>query len=223
MQHRDEPWSRASSLILGLLLIGAGLVFLAVQTLGWVLPFDLGRVGWPLYIVAPGMVLLLVGLVMPEEPGAGLAIAGSIVTTTGLVLAYQASTDHFASWAYAWALVAPASVGAGMVLWGVLHLRGGMVRGGLATLGVGLVLFLVGFGFFEGVLNIGGERGLAPLGRQALPVALIVAGGAIIITRLWPRPRREWHATWSSPPPGDAPGSPTSDAPRPVSDQPPGS
>jgi hypothetical protein len=197
-----ETWSRTSSIVLGLLLIAAGVFFLAAQWYQFELPFDLGRIGWPLFIIAPGVVLMLVGLFLPDTPGSGLTIAGSIVATVGLILAYQASTDHYASWAYAWALVAPGAVGLGMLIWGLLHIRGRMVRDGIGALGVGLVLFVVGFAFFEGVLNVGGDRGLAPLGRQALPVALILAGLAVIVSRLWPRRRRDdWHV----PPPADGP------------------
>lgn len=191
-----EGMSRASSVVVGLLLIGAGVVFLAMQWYGLELPLDLARVGWPVFIIAPGVVLLFVGLLLPATPGVALAIAGSIVTTVGLVLAYQSSADHYASWAYAWALVGPAAVGLGMILWGSLHLRRNIAASGLATLGAGLVLFLVGFAFFEGVLNLGGDRGLAPLGRQALPIALIVAGVLVIATRLGPRRRRDaWSAS----------------------------
>lgn len=192
MQERENRWSRVSAVVVGLLLIAVGVVFLAVQSLGWQLPFDLGRVGWPLFIVAPGAVLLVVGLTLPAEPGVGLSIAGGIVTTVGLLLAYQSVYDHYASWAYAWALVAPTSVGAAMVLWSLLHGRGDIARGGIGALAVGLILFLAGFAFFEGVLNIGGDRGLAPLGRQALPIALIAAGILIIVTRLWPGRRHAW-------------------------------
>ncbi len=185
-------------MIVGVLLIGVGLIFLAVQNFGLVLPFDLGSVGWPLYVIAPGFVLLVIGLFLPATPGLGLTIAGGIVTTVGLLLAYQSSTDHFSSWAYAWALVAPGSVGAAMVLWGTVRLHGDTIRGGLAALATGLVIFLVGFAFFEGVLNLGRDRGLAPLGRQALPIALIVAGVLVILTRLWPRGRAgHSHRAWS--------------------------
>ena len=37
----------------------------------------------------------------------GLAIAGSIVTVSGLILLIQDATAHYESWAYAWALVFP--------------------------------------------------------------------------------------------------------------------
>lgn len=215
MNRQDSTWSRGATVALGLLLIIGGAILLAVQYLGWVLPFDLGQVGWPLWIILPGAAILAIGLVTPEQPGAGLAIAGSIITTVGLLFAYQSVTDHFASWAYAWALVAPGAVGVGMILWGLLHVRGRMVRDGLGVLGVGLVLFLVGFAFFEGLLHIGGGNGIAPLGRQALPAALIVAGVALIVTRLWPRRRDDWPAEQvgdpfpSAPPPAASNGDPS--------------
>src|SRR5688572_13434163 len=109
MQNRDTDWSRWAAIALGLLpIVGAGLL-LAVQYYGLVLP-DLGAFGWPIWVIAPGVLILIIGLVTPAEPGAGLAIAGSIVTAVGLLLAYQSSADHYASWAYAWALVAPGAV-----------------------------------------------------------------------------------------------------------------
>jgi hypothetical protein len=204
MQNRETDWSRWAAIALGLLFIVGGGLLLAVQYWGLTLPFDLTSFGWPIWVIVPGVAILVIGLVTPAEPGAGLAIAGSIVTAVGLLLAYQYSADHFSSWAYAWALVAPGSVGAGMILWGTLHLRGSMVRSGIWTLAWGLVLFLLGFAFFEGLLHLGGERGIAPLGRQALPIALIVIGVAIVLTRLWPR-RRDWSDSWSRPtePPPD--------------------
>jgi hypothetical protein len=216
MNNRDSNWSRGATVAIGLLLVVGGAILLAVEYLGWALPFDLGAVGWPLWIVIPGAAVLVIGLITPEEPGAGLAIGGSIITAVGLVLAYQSVTGHFASWAYAWALVAPGAVGVGMILWGLFHLRGSMIRNGLGVLGVGLVLFLAGFAFFEGLLHIGGERGIAPLGRQALPTALIVAGVVLIITRLWPRRRDEWRTPPPEPPRSDSTGGAPLAPPDPV-------
>jgi len=212
MQEREDRWSRVSVVVIGLLLIGVGVLFLAVQSFGYQLPFDLGNVGWPLFIIAPGMVLLVVGLTLPAAPGVSLASAGAIVTTVGLLLAYQSAYGHYASWAYAWTLVAPTSVGAAMVIWSLLHGRGDIARAGLGALAVGLILFLVGFAFFEGMLNIGGGRGFAGLGRQALPVALIAAGVLIIAARLWPSSRRGWDSNAERHrPAADAP--PTSEPP----------
>ena len=182
-------WSRASAIVLGILLIVAGVVLLAVNVYNVELPFDLGQIGWPVFVIVPGLALIVVGLITRGEAGVGLTVAGAMVATIGGILAYQSSTEHWSSWAYAWALIAPTAVGAAMFLWGVFHGRGDLVRQGLSGLGVGLVLFLVGFAFFEGVLRLGGERGLAPLGRQALPIALIAIGVLIILSRLWPRRR----------------------------------
>ena len=188
-----------------MLLIAIGVVLLAVNTLGMVLPFDLGRVGWPIFVIAPGVVLLVVGLLTNNDAGIGLSVAGGIVTMVGAILAYQSATDHWSSWAYAWALIAPTAVGAAMLLWGIFHARTGVIRQGLAGVGFGLVVFIVGFAFFEGVLNIGGERGLAGLGRQALPVALILAGILLVISRLLPsRKPQRGYADWA---PGGGPNS----------------
>ena len=189
--ERDEGRGRNwTAVVFGGLLIVAGVVLLVAQLSGIDLRAYLGNLGWPAFIIGPGLILLIAGLLLREDPGVGLATAGGIVTTVGLLLWYQDATDHWSSWAYAWALVAPTSVGAAMVLWGTLHLRGSIVRTGLSALGVGAVLFLVFFAFFEGVLSIGGERGLAPYGRQALPIALIVVGALIVLSRVWPRRRR---------------------------------
>jgi hypothetical protein len=196
----------APSVILGGLLVIGGIGLLLAQFYGIDVRFDLARYGWPVYVILAGVALLLIGLISPGQPGMGLAVAGAIVTSIGLILSYQWATDHWASWAYAWALVAPTSVGAAMVAWGILHLRGRVVRDGLGALFVGGVLFLVFFGFFEGLIGIGGDRGLAPLGRTALPLALIVAGALIILARGWPRRRHEREqayagAAWPPPAP----------------------
>ena len=205
-------------MIFGVLLIAVGTVLLAVNTFGMVLPFDIARIGWPMFVIAPGVALLVVGLLTDNDAGIGLSVAGGIVTVVGVILAYQSATDHWSSWAYAWALIAPTGVGAAMVLWGVFHGRMDVVRQGLGGVGLGLVIFIVGFGFFEGVLNIGDERGLAGLGRQALPVALILAGVLLVISRVLPdrEPRRRF-ASWApgtgpsaygTHPPAAAPGPP---------------
>lgn len=213
----------------GLLLIALGVGLLAVNSFGMQLPFDLGSIGWPIFIIAPGVLLLVVGLVTGGDGGQGMAVGGGVVTTIGLILAYQSATDHWTSWAYAWALI-PTGVGLSMMLWGALHGRGDVVRDGLSAFGIGIVLFIVGFAFFEGVLHLGGDKGLSSLGMQLLPIALIAAGALVIVGGIWPRRHRRApsYADWG-PPPGyqpppqqpDYPPPPYQPSPPPAAPQPP--
>ena len=83
---------------LGLILIVGGGALLVAQ----LMDVDFGRIGWPFFVIAPGVVLLLAGLA--SSGGLGLAIAGSIVTMVGLILFFQNATGLYATWAYAWAL-----------------------------------------------------------------------------------------------------------------------
>ena len=46
------------------------------------------------------------------------------------ILLYQNTADHFESWAYAWALVFPASTGLGQMIYGSLKERKEMVMTG---------------------------------------------------------------------------------------------
>jgi hypothetical protein len=149
--------------------------------LGQVLHVDLEEIGWPLWIILPGAVLLVLAL-FGGRAGAGLAIPGSILITTGLILLYQDVTGHWESWAYAWALILVA-IGAGQMLFGA---RAGWPR--LARVGrrlalMGLIFFLVGAAFFEGVLGISG-RDFGPAGRIGLPALVIAAGLVLLVANM---------------------------------------
>jgi len=204
-------------------LIGLGVALLAVNGFGLRLPFDIGSIGWPALVIVPGVILLVAGLLTSGDGGQGLAVAGGVVSTIGLLLAYQVATDHWASWAYAWALVAPTSVGVALTLWGALHGHSSVAADGVTTAGIGLVLFIVGFALFEGVLHIGDGLGLVPLGLQMLPVALIVAGALIIVGRAWTESRKtqpppgQWRPSY--PPPESPYGQPTYPAAYPSAQQ----
>jgi len=89
-------------LLVGALLIVLGAGALAVRETG-------PEIGWPAWVILPGLVLLLAAFAVPEPAGSGLAVVGGIVTAVGAVLAVQDATGTYASWAYAWALVAPAA------------------------------------------------------------------------------------------------------------------
>jgi len=179
--NRSDDDARRGSIVVGLLLVMLGLFFLASQQL----KLDVGENGWPIFVIAPGVFLLLVGLAIPNESGLGAAIPGGIITTVGIVLAVQAATDTYASWAYAWALVAPGSVGATLTLYGLLHRRWDLLDAGLRTAAVGLGLF-IGFGlFFENIIGIDEDNRNAAL-RNALPVMAIGLGVVIVILNMIP-------------------------------------
>ena len=105
MQSNLQPVDDRRRLALGLILLIVGAIALVEQAI----QFDVPDAAWPVAIIVPGITLLVVGLIVRHEAGVGLIVAGSIVTTVGLVLLYQNATGRWESWAYAWALVGPVS------------------------------------------------------------------------------------------------------------------
>jgi hypothetical protein len=165
---------------LGGVLILVGLVFLA----GQLLDVDWAAATWPFYVIAPGLGLLAVGLT--QRHGSGLAISGSIVTMVGLVLLYQNATDHWESWAYAWALVGPGGSGLGMLLYGTRTANRRMARDGFWQILTAIGLFLAGFIFFEGIIGISGRR--LPIPDWVLPAAVIAIGAIVLVRGITSRP-----------------------------------
>lgn len=174
--------------VLGAILIVTGIIFL----IGQQFELDWGAEAWPFYVIAPGVVLLALGL---AQPGAsGLTIAGSIVSIVGLVLLYQNLTGHWESWAYAWALVGPGGSGVGMLLHGTRSRNARMARDGFWQVVTALGLFAAGLVFFEGLIGISGDRWNLP--EWALPVVIIGLGVLVLVRALFPGagPREEDHA-----------------------------
>ena len=103
--------------------LGGLLVLLGILVLlGQALELDVGEVGWPFFVIIPGLGLLGLGLATPGRLGEVLVTVGGVVTMAGLVLLVQNATDRFDTWAYAWTLVF--LVGPGIGRWLL-----GMVRG----------------------------------------------------------------------------------------------
>ena len=168
MMVTDGP-ERRGMMILGATLLGLGVLALIGRGLG----FDALELGWPLFVIAPGVMLFAMAVSVGGQPGSAVAVPAGILTMTGLVLAFQNATDLWATWAYAWALVAPGGVGVGLLMYGLVTGQRGFVRAGLPILAVGLALFL-GFGiFFEGVIGLNGP---AIVGAESL-----LAGGLVVL------------------------------------------
>jgi hypothetical protein len=191
MTEQPPTEAKASSgnpgLALGAILVIVGLVLFA----GQVVNIGIGDLGWPFWVIGAGVAILLVGLLLVTEQG--IVVGGTVVTVVGLVLLYQEATDHWESWAYAWALVGPAAGGFGMALWGVREGDRGAMRSGFWGLMGGLGFFIVGLLFFEGVIGISGRR--LPLPDWALPAAVIGIGIVMLIRGVLERERDDTVAT----------------------------
>jgi hypothetical protein len=176
-----RPRGGGSSAALGVVLVVVGIFALGVVVLG----VDLTQYGWPLFVIVPGLTLLVVGFV---GGGAGASVPGGIVTMLGLVLAYQSSTGDWASWAFAWALIAPGGIGLGLYLQALRDRDPVQLRRGRTLIFISLMIFMIGFVFFESILGISGvDYGI--FGKGALPALLIVIG-VILLVRSIQRSRR---------------------------------
>jgi hypothetical protein len=183
---------------LGIMLVALGAFFLITEQTN----FDWNRYGWPMFVIVPGVILLAIGLVIPHDGGLGAAIPGAILTTVGLILAWQDASGAYASWAYAWALVAPGSVGFALAAWGLLHRRWDQFDAGLRTMATGLGLF-IGFGlFFENVLDIDNGQSSTAL-RDAFPLLAVGLGVLIVLANLMPKRNssRPAESDWMPPTP----------------------
>jgi hypothetical protein len=164
---------------LGGLLVLLGIVVVLSQALD----LEVGRVGWPFFVITPGLALLGLGLAAPGRLGEVLAMVGGLITVNGLVLGVQNATDRFETWAYAWTLVFLVGPGIGRWLVGVVRGRGDLVASGGRLIAAGLVAFGVLAVFFEVVVGVGGRGYGAPSG-YALAALLIVAGLGLLGRRL---------------------------------------
>lgn len=167
------PRQNIGSLVGGAVLIVLGSLFLAGQFFnfqGW-------HYVWPLFIIGMGAVFF-VGMVAGGKSAAGLAIPGSILSTIGLMLAFQNLTGHWESWAYGWTVILMA-VGVGIFIMGAWADSSQQRRAGLRLAGLGFVLLLVFGSVFELMLFGGGS----PWRQTVLPILLILAGLYLVVRR----------------------------------------
>jgi hypothetical protein len=165
---------------LGLILGGGLVAFGGLLLVGRIFHIRIVSLIWPLFILGPGVLAYLLTLSLESPADEIVCIPASITTMLGLLLLYQNLTSHWESWAYAWALVAPTSIGLGYMFFGVLRKRPDKVHIGRGLTMVGAAIFLVGFIFFELLLNISGFG----LGRWAWPVVLLLLGVFLVVRTL---------------------------------------
>ncbi len=163
----------SSGLALGLVLVVVGVFFLIMR----LFEIDLSTYGWPLYVIIPGLTLLIVGFV---SLGTGALVPGGIVTVTGLILAAQNATGDWASWAYAWTFVVPGGAGLGLFMQGLRVHDSKQVRLGRNLMFWSALMFMIGFVIFESIFNISGQD-FGIVSRAALPVLLIIIGVTLLL------------------------------------------
>ena len=188
----SEPGRRRASIAVGLVLILVGAAFL----LGRSVEID---IGWPIWVIGPGLVIFILAFVVGGPGGAGFAVAGAVVTTVGVILAVQEATGTYASWAYAWALVAPGGVGLGLLVYGLWSRDREMARGGFTAMVTGAVIFLVGFAFLEGAVKLNDLSG--PVTDLVVPAILVALGALLVVVALLPPgARTAWRgdASWGA-------------------------
>lgn len=170
---QDNSRGRTNVLI-GIVLVGLGALFLLGQLFG----FSMMQFLWPFFVIVPGL-LFFVGMVLGGKQAGPLAIPGSIVTMTGLLLLYQSVTGHWESWSYAWALVFPTSVGVGLLINGAWSDIERLRQTGMKWITGGLVVFLLAGIFFELLIGISG--GL--VSDVVWPALLILLGVYLLVRR----------------------------------------
>jgi len=163
----------SSGLALGLVLVVVGVFFLIMR----LFEIDLSTYGWPLYVIIPGLTLLIVGFL---SLGTGALVPGGIVTVTGLILAAQNASGDWASWAYAWTLVVPGGAGLGLFMQGLRVHDSKQVRLGRNLMFWSALMFMIGFVIFESIFNISGQD-FGIVSRAALPVLLIIIGVTLLL------------------------------------------
>lgn len=159
-----------------ILFLGVGLIALGLLIfLGRLLSIPFGEFLWPFIFIIPGTLLLFSALSSDSSSGEGLSILGAILSSLGALFLFQQLSGLWATWAYAWALIAPTSVGIAQILYGNRQKREKIILAGKKLVTIGLLITGIGFIFFElilGLSNLGGDL----LDGFRLPLGLILFG-----------------------------------------------
>jgi hypothetical protein len=189
-------------LVAGAILIVIGLAVLIGRPLAL-------QVDWSIWPIAVGIGILVISIVVGGEAAVGFAALGGLVTMAGLVIAVQQAADLWASWAYAWALVAPGGVGLGLLVFGLARGDGSHVRNGFGALGAGIGIFLVLFLFFEGTIGLTPGIDDDVVGRFMpgvfVGLGIVLVAAAFLVPLIDRRDRPAVAGSAAAMPPGAAP------------------
>lgn len=177
---RDQNRPR---LIIGVILVLLGIFFLFGEFLDQVFHIRINQYVWPLTILVPGVLIYLMAFITDVKAGRNLITVGSIISAVGFLLFVQNLTGWWATWAYAWALIFPTSIGLGQMLFGLLRQQDDLLREGWRLTRIGLVILLVGVVFFELLIGISGFRFFGLRGF-CFPALLVIFGLVVIFRNL---------------------------------------
>jgi len=164
--------ANVSSLVIGAVLVAFGLLTLLGQIFT---RFDYWGMVWPFIIIGAGL-MFFIGMFAGGRSVAGLAIPGSIITVTGLILLLQNLFGHWESWSYGWTMILM-SVGLGIFIMGWYTQNEGQRRSGVSVMKIGAILFVIFGGFFEMIFNS------FSFSKYLFPLAMIVLGVYLILAR----------------------------------------
>ncbi len=166
------------------IILGGGLLLMGlILLLGRILSIPFGDYMWPFIFIIPGVLVFLCAVASDSSSGEGLTILGAILTSLGVIFLTQQITGLWASWAYVWALVAPTSIGFAQLVYGTRKDRDTIVQSGRKLINLGLLMFAIGFVFFELIIGINGF-GIGNLGLPVVPVMMVLVGGIILARAL---------------------------------------
>jgi hypothetical protein len=162
--------NKRSGIAGGIILILLGLLFLASE----IYPQAFQFWSWPFIIIGVGLVFILWAILSGIG---GLAVPGSILSGLGALFYFQAQTNNWASWSYAWALI-PGFVGLGIILSGLIDRKiKESFMSGLTMVLISAILFFA-FGSAFGL-----EHGIT----RYWPVLLVVLGLVALVRALLPK------------------------------------
>jgi len=165
-----------TSLVLGSILLVVGLLALLGELFR---NYNFWGSFWPFIIIIGVGALFFVGMFIGGKSVAGLAIPGSIIAVSGLMLLLQNLTGYWESWSYGWT-VTIISVGLGIFIMGAFNGSVGARRAGARVMEVGLILLVIFGAFFEMVFSAGRPHSL---GSLIFPAALILLGVYLVVAR----------------------------------------
>lgn len=172
-------WPAGRSHILAVLAVGAVLAVVS----GTMLLLDAVGIGagsdvWSVVYLVAG--LAIVGVIVARGRGlVAFAAPAAVLLVLAAILAVHALTGYWQSWAYAWALVLPAAIGAGRLAGGMWSGDRQLAASGARLAAAGLALFAFLLVFFE--VLVGASTAAATI----VFAAALVAAGVYLLAGRW--------------------------------------